>query len=222
MKLKFIALLRTSFASKGFNAKELESLADLVIAQNLLTDDSTDEDLATAVTAAKPTADFVQSVASRQVSDVKKPAPVETPKPVAPVVEPEIPTTTDPVLLALLAEIKEMKTGLTNLNTEKVANTRRDQYAKALEGTSEAYKKEALEDFDLLNFKDDEHYSGWLERKSESAKVFAQEETNGGLGGERPVGGVGGKPSDNKVDPAVASFIKKSTAERTAGHSENA
>ncbi len=100
MKQKLIALLKTSFANKGFNAKELESLADLIIGQNSLTDDSADENLTIAVTAAKPMADFVQSVASRQVTDVVKPKPVDTPAvpaPVAPVIDPNE-TATDKAL----------------------------------------------------------------------------------------------------------------------------
>ncbi|MNL45312.1 hypothetical protein D3C87_1679490 [compost metagenome] len=114
---------------------------------------------------------------------------------------------------ALVTSTQALAEGLKAVQTEKVANTRREQYAKLLEGTSETYKKEALEDFDLLNFKDDEHYSGWLERKTESVKDFVQEETNNSLGGDRPTGGygtpVGGKKeaSAAEVDAAVDAII---------------
>jgi len=122
MKLKLIALLKTSFASKGFNAKELESLADLIISQQSLTDESADDDLTTAVTNAKPVADFVQSVASRQVSDVVKPKPAEPAKPVEPA-KPTEPVTTDDMpewAKALVTSTQALAQGLQAIQTEKV------------------------------------------------------------------------------------------------------
>lgn len=216
MKQKLIALLKTSFASKGFNAKELESLADILIAQNLITDETTDEDLTTAVTNAKPVADFVQSVASRQVTDAKKPAKVEV-KPITPEVEaPDVDpneTPTEKMLRQALAGITALTAEVATIKSEKIGNTRREQYAKALEGVKESVKAGLLEDFDLLSFKDEDHFSGWLANKSEKAKDLIQEETNDGLGGDRPAGGAGGnagkvkEASAAEVDAAVESII---------------
>lgn len=194
MKQKLIALLKTSFASKGFNAKELEALADLVIGQHTLTDESTDEDLSTAVTAAKPTADFVQSVASRQVSDVKKPKPVDTPADPAPAptVDPNE-TATDKALRLIMEKLEKQEQTIAAFGQEKVATTRREQYAKTLEGTSDAFKAKALKDFDRMSFKDDEDFSSYLADATEDAKGIIQEAANDGLVNDRPVGGAGGK-----------------------------
>jgi len=214
MKQKLIALLKTSFASKGFNQKELEALADLVIGQHTLTDDSTDEDLTTAVTAAKPTADFVQSVASRQVSDVKKPKPVETP---TEPVEPAKPVTTDDMpewAKGLVTSVGALAQGLQAIQAEKVGNTRRDQYAKTLEGTSDAFKAKALKDFDRMSFKDDEDFNSYLTDATEDAKGFIQEEANNNLGGDRPTGGF--VKSDPKGEKEVSPAMKELIAERTA------
>jgi hypothetical protein len=202
MKQKLIALLKTSFASKGFNAKELDSLADLLIAQNVITETSTDEDLATAVTGAAPVADFVQSVASRQVSDAVKPKPVE---PVTVPVVPNVPVVDpneDPTAKALrliMEKLEKQEQTISQMGSEKVATTRREQYIKTLEGTPEAYKTEALKDFDRLSFKDDADYTEWLGGKTESVKVIVQEAANGGLGGDRPNGGAGGSNASTKV-----------------------
>ncbi|MCX3266548.1 hypothetical protein [Pedobacter agri] len=201
MKQKLIALLKTSFASKGFNAKELESLADLIISQQSLTDESTDEDLSTAVTAAKPTADFVQSVASRQVSDVKKPAKVEEPAKKEDPAEPATPTDMPEWAKGLLTSVGALTQGLAAIQSEKVGNTRREQYAKTLEGTSEAFKTKALKDFDRMAFKDDEDFNSYLADATEDAKIFIQEDANGGMGNDRPVGGIGG--STKKVKEAT-------------------
>lgn len=218
MKQKLIALLKTSFASKGFNAKELESLADLLISQQSLTDESTDEDLTTVVTNAKPVADFVQSVASRQVSDVKKPKvdPVTTTTDVKADVDPNE-TPTEKMLRQALEGITALTAEVANIKGEKVATTRKSQYEKALEGVSDSVKAGLLEDFDLLNFKDDEQFNGWLEKKTESAKGFIQDEANSGLGNDRPAGG-NGKPvaGEKEVSPAMKELIAEREAKAKA------
>ena len=204
MKTKLIALLKTSFASKGFSQKTLEGIADRLIENNNLTDQSTDEDFNSGIEAFKPFADLMQSEISRQVNEKKTPA-VETPtNPVVPVVTPEAPTTTDPVLLALLAELKELKTGLATVQGEKVATTRREKYLKTLEGLSDAQKADKLADFDLLNFKDDDHFNSWNESKAESVKALIQEAADQGLGGDRPTGGVGGNNASTKKEATEA------------------
>lgn len=207
MKQKLIALLKTSFASKGFNQKELESLADLVISQQSLTEESAYEDLTTAVTNAKPVADFVQSVASRQVSDVKKPAKVEEPANPANPAKPAEPTKTDDMpewAKGLVTSIGSLTQGLAAINAEKVGNTRREQYAKTLEGTSEVFKTKALKDFDRMTFKDDEDFNSYLTDATEDAKSFIQDEANNNLGGDRPGGGiiapVGGKKEASEAE----------------------
>lgn len=192
MKQKLIALLKTSFASKGFNAKELESLADLIIGQHTLTDESTDEDLTTAVTAAKPTADFVQSVASRQVSDVKKPK-VEDPKEPKEPAEPAKPVATEDMpewAKALVTSTQALAQGLQAIQAEKVGNTRRDQFIASMKGTTPEYQAKQLKSFDRITFKDDEDFTSYLEDTKDDHAAAAQEDANNGLGGERPAGGV--------------------------------
>ena len=131
-------------------------------------------------------------------------------------------TKTEKMLRLMMEKMEKQDQAIAAMSTEKVANTRREQYAKALEGTSEAYKTKALKDFDRLNFKDDEDYSAWLTESTEDAKGFAQDEANNGLGGERPSGGTGGAQQSTKVAPAVASFIaKQNEARKTAAGSES-
>lgn len=213
MKQKLILLLKTSFASKGFNAKELESLADLIISQQSLTDDSTDEDLTTAVTGAKPVADFVQSVASRQVSDVKKPKVEEPANPAEPA-KPAEPTEDMPAWAkALVSSTQALAQGLQAIQAEKVGSTRREQYAKTLEGLTDAQKADKLADFDLFNFKDDEHFNTWNESKAESVKALIQENANNNLGGDRPAGGFGKVPSGEKeVSPLMKGYLETQAA----------
>jgi len=95
-----------------------------------------------------------------------------------------------PLLEAQAASTKALTDQIAAINGEKVANTRREQYAKTLEGLPEVLKADKLADFDLLNFNDDEHFNTWKEGKAESYKVLIQENANGALGGDRPAGGV--------------------------------
>jgi len=192
MKAKLIALLKTSFASKGFNAKELESLADLIIGQNTLTDESTDEDLSTAVTAAKPTADFVQSVASRQVSDVKKPVKVEEPAKKEDPAEPAPPTDMPEWAKGLVTSVGALAQGLAAIQSEKVGNTRREQFVQSMKGTSEDYQTRELKKFDRMAFEKDEDFTAFLEEIKDDHAAAIQDDANENLGVDRPVGGVGG------------------------------
>lgn len=203
MKIKLIALLKTSFASKGFSQKTLEGIADLLIANNNLTDQSTDEEVTAGIEAIKPMTDLMQSEISRQVND-QKPKPVETPKP-AEQAAPTEPTEDMPAWAkALVTSTQALAQGLQAIQGEKVATTRREQYAKTLEGLSEAQKADKLSDFDLLNFKDDEHFATWNQSKAESIKMLIQDEANQGLGGDRPNGGVGGSNSSTKNEATEA------------------
>ena len=205
MKTKLIALLKTSFASKGFNAKELESLADLIISQQSLTDDSADEDLTTAVTNAKPVADFVQSVASRQVSDVKKPAKVDEPKDEPKKDEPNPnETATEKLLREILEGQKSQAAELAALKADKVGGTRREQFIKSMDGTSPEYQARELKRFDRIAFKDDEDFTSFLEDTKEDHSAAIQEAADQGLGGDRPTGGVGGNNASTKKEATEA------------------
>lgn len=219
-------MLKTLFASKGFSQKALEGLADILVPN--LTEESTTEELTAAITGLQPMTDIMQSEINRQVNDAKKPKPADpkpepTPEPGKPAPAPEGETPEQKSLRLILEKLEKQDATIAAMQSEKVGNTRREQYAKALEGTSEAYKTKALKDFDRLSFKDDADFTDWLTESTEDAKVFVQEETNAGLGGERPAGGTGGAQAQStKVAPAVAAFIaKQNAARKTVAGSES-
>lgn len=87
MKKKLINLLKTSYSDKGFNATELEGIADLLITSNNLKDEATDEELSNAVSGASSYVNLLQKVGNRYASQVEskyqgyvKPGPPEPPK----------------------------------------------------------------------------------------------------------------------------------------------
>lgn len=71
MKKKLINLLKTSYSDKGFNATELEGIADLLITSNNLKDEATDEELSNAVSGASLYVNLLQKVGNRYASQVE-------------------------------------------------------------------------------------------------------------------------------------------------------
>lgn len=217
MKQKLIALLKTLFASKGFNAKELEGLADIAIKQQNLTDDSTDEDLTAASEAIKPLADFTQSVASRQVTDVKKPKPVD-PKPDDTPAPDDVPnpneTATEKMLRQLLEGQKAQAAELAALKGEKVTNTRKATVESKLANVDDKFKAATLKAFGRMKFETQEEFDEYLTELETDAKDFVKVEgSEDGISDVfRPAGGVGtpkgGKEaSAAEVDAAVEAII---------------
>lgn len=205
MKTKLIALLKTSFASKGFNAKELEEWAGKTIDLLSLTDTSTDEDLTAAVTRMAPIVDLTQSIASRQVTDATKPKPVETTPTPTPVVTPEAPVSTDPVVLALQEQVKTLMQGLQSVQAEKAVTAREAELTPLLVGADPQYKETLLELAKSKSSLSDEEYSNWFENQAKpSVAKHVQWIADNGLGGDRPTGGVGGSNSSTKKEATEA------------------
>ncbi|MDQ1139428.1 hypothetical protein [Pedobacter agri] len=202
LKDRIALRLKALFAGVALSKKSVEAVAEKLAKG--LTDESTDEDIDGKLNERnelfsfedqKKHDDYLAGKAAKEASDkaAADKAAAEKAAAEGKVDIPEdAPAWLKPLLEAQAATTKALTDQIAAINGEKVANTRRDQYAKTLEGTSEAFKAEALADFDLLNFKDDDHYSEWLGKKTESVKVFIQEDANGGMGNDRPVGGQGG------------------------------
>lgn len=107
---------------------------------------------------------------------------------------------------------KLLRDEITSIKGEKVASTRREQFIKSMEGTSEAYQAKELKRFDRITFKDDEDFKTFLEDTKDDHAGAVQEEANGGLGGDRPSGsGVStetkkGEASQAEIDAAFKNF----------------
>jgi len=70
IKERVLASLKTSYAKYGFKKDELSSLTDIISAN--LTDESTDEQISAAVTAAEGYAKMMQTVYNRGISETSK------------------------------------------------------------------------------------------------------------------------------------------------------
>lgn len=87
--------------------------------------------------------------------------------------------------------------------------SRRELLVKELEGTTDSYKNSILENFGLINFKDEEAFTGYLNGVKNHVATFKQELADKGLGQQ-------GKPSfgtvnEDGISAAVQSYVKDKT-----------
>lgn len=224
LKIKTAARLKALFAGVALSKKSVDAIGDQ-LAKAGLTDESTDEEIDVKLNERnalfsfedqKKFDDYQVGKATKEAADkeAKRIADASAGKPE----EVELPADTPPWMKTFIeaqaASNKALQDQIAAITGEKVTNTRKEQYAKALEGTSEAFKTKALKDFSKMKFENDEDFNGFLTEATEDAKGFIQEESNSGLGGDRPNGGTGGntgkgvkEASAAEVDAAVNSII---------------
>lgn len=103
-----------------------------------------------------------------------------------PVVDPEMPAWAK----ALVTSTQALAKGLESIQGEKVTSTRKQQYEKVLEGTSDTFKVKALKDFGKMKFETDDEFTEFLTDAETDAADFIQEASNNGLTNQTPVRGV--------------------------------
>lgn len=111
----------------------------------------------------------------------------------------------------LLTSVKTLSDTVATLQAEKIGGTRKSQVEKALENVSETYRKGKLNDFDRMNFKDDEDFNSYLEGVKTDSADFVQTETNAGLSkAGKPIMATGGvqtkQATDAELDSAMSNF----------------
>lgn len=196
MKQKLLNLLKPKFANKGFSQKTIEGLADILVKN--LTEESTDEEVNTAIDGVTPFAEIMQAENTRYANEVKAKVtkPVETEKKADEVVTDPNETETDKMLKAALAGIQALTGEIASIKGEKVTQTRREQYAKVLEGKDPVFVASELKKFDKMSFKDDEDFTTTLAE-------FTQDLTNSGLGVDKVTPGLANLPTGSKIKPAT-------------------
>lgn len=121
IKEKVLASCKTSFAKYGLKKDELAKLVDQIVAGRGLTDESTDENVAEAITAVEPYVGMMQAAFNRAVSETAKKYegwvdPKATPAPPVP------PTTETPLTAEAVAKmIAEVKNDQQKAVNEAVA-----------------------------------------------------------------------------------------------------
>jgi hypothetical protein len=202
LKIKIAARLKAKAAGVNLSQKRIDAI--VTRAEKGLTEESDDAAIDANLAAIDELTPFkdIAALDDHERAKAKKDADDKEAKRLADIAagkkpdDIELPADTPEWAKAFMKTQKEeadaLKAEIASIKGEKVATTRREQYAKALEGTSEAFKAKALKDFDRMSFKDDEDFTSYLTDATEDAKVFIQEDANSGLGGDRPTGGAGG------------------------------
>lgn len=220
LKIKIAARLKVKAAGVNLSQKRIDAI--VARAEKGLTDESDDTAIDANLEIINELTPF-KDIAALDDHERAKEAKVKADKEAArlkaieegkpePVVEDPNESSTDKLLKALMAKMEKQDAAIAAMAGEKVTTTRREQYAKALDGTSDAFKAKALKDFDRMNFKDDDDFTSYLTDATEDAKGFIQEESNNGLGGDRPAGSgtsaetKKGEASQAEIDAAFKNF----------------
>ncbi|MEJ2905084.1 hypothetical protein WAE58_21745 [Pedobacter panaciterrae] len=203
LKIKIVARLKAKAAGVNLSKERIDAI--VLRAEKGLTDESDDTaidanlDLINELTPFKDIAalDDHDRAKAKKLAEDKEAARLKaleegkTP-------EPELPVDTPEWMKAFIAtqaaSNKALQEQIAAIKGEKVTNTRREQIAKLLENTTDAYKADKLADFDLLGFKDDESFETYKTSLEARSKDFVKsEEADNGIGGAfKPMGGAGG------------------------------
>lgn len=111
----------------------------------------------------------------------------------------------------LIDSNKALSEKLTAIEGEKTVTSRKQQLADKLKDAPEQFRNDVLTDIEEINFKDDDHFNTYVERKVAAAAGIIQANSDSGLGKDKPFGGKPGAPgkeaSKEELD-AVMSNIK--------------
>lgn len=182
MNKAFILLqLKTKYSKLGLSEKALSALADKILSD--LGADATPADVQTAVDGVEPYVKLMQSEADTARTLARKETKPATDKgnegnpggdsePEGKSDDANVPTWAKP----LFTEISSLKAENAALKQEGANKSRRQAYEQELAGLPDDVRTQHLEDFDLLNFKDADHFTSWLDGKK--TKIAALKEAN--------------------------------------------
>lgn len=225
LKIKTAARLKALFSGVALSKKSVDAIGDQLVKAGL-TDESTEEEIDVKLNERnalfsfedqKKFDDYQVGKATKEAADkeAKRLADIEAGKTPEPEPDPNE-TPTEKLLKQALAGITALTAEVSAIKGEKVTNTRREQYAKTLEGTDAKFKTKALKDFDRMKFDTDDQFTEFLTEAETDAVDFAKtEDTENGIGSTfRPTGSAGGntgkavkEASAAEVDAAVNSII---------------
>lgn len=209
MKTKVFAKLKPKAVSLGFTEMELQGVAAR-IADNLNSEDATDEDIDAQVDAVIPFLSLGQTMATRVINKTKPIKPVETDPDKEDKSGSQTPPTVEdePSWFKNYRETQEKR--IAAIENEKVSTSRHSQL-EAIVKDAGAFGVKTLKDFSRMNFESDNAFNEYLEDTRADAEAFKQEGANNALAnmGKPAGGGV-----QTKTD--VSSVVKERIAERQA------
>lgn len=216
IKERVLAAAKTSYAKYGLKGKELEKLADVIIASKGLTDDSTDDDVNGAITGHVSYVEFMQSVANRYATDVEKKyegyvkptvPPVEPPKPDKPIIDPTKPLTLADVQKLLEEQKQSLEAANKTAMEEALAPFKQKEEAARLRTLLDGHEK--LKDIpqkfrNLYTLDKDENLDAKAEEIAADYQAMKSEMFKSGTVVEAPK-----KANEGDENDEVISMLKK-------------
>ena len=181
--------LKTEAKQYGFSESELQAYAEGIAAGVQVKDDADDATVAAAVEAAVkgalPMLRLTQSAVTRQVAQARSAWEKQQPAKPEPKQEPK---KEDDALTRITAMLEAQAKEIGELKASRVAQDRKGQLQKALDGTG-AFGEREMRNFQRLTFKDDADFDAYLSEVSESLAAYNKERADAGLNalGSRPL-----------------------------------
>jgi hypothetical protein len=221
LKIKTAARLKALFAGVALSKKTIELIGDQMSKAGL-TDESTDEEIDAKLNDRNALYSFedqkkfddyqtgkvAKEKADKEAADKKAAEEGKTP-PTNPE-DAEMPAWAK----ALIQSNQTLAQSLEAIKGEKVTNTRKEQLAEKLANTPDAFKNKAIKDFNRMKFETDDEFNDYLTETETDAADFIQEQSNAGLGGDRPPAGFGKKTGEKEVSPEMKQYQADRAAER--------
>lgn len=221
LKIKIAARLKAKAAGVNLSQKRI----DVIVARaekGGLTDESDDTaidaqlDIINELTPFTELASFDdhQRAKGKKIADDKETARLKAiadgkPEPVE--IDPNE-SKTDKMLRLLMEKLDKQDEAIASMKGEKVANTQRERYIESMKGTPAVYQAKELKRFDRMKFDRPEDFDSFLEDTKDDHAGAIQDESNNGLGADRPAGGAGGaastkgEASQAEIDAAFPNF----------------
>lgn len=232
---KVLSVLKTNAKDLGFSRGELKSVAAKIADNLTLEEDSSEEDVASAIEDAVDDAmellSVSQSAAQRAISNYKKKHNVSEEEDddddLEPSNEPQRPngnkktpnskdgqeeTDTTPVWAkSLVDQVASLAKEVSSMKSGSLSSSRRNKLEKALKDTGR-FGERRLKEFDRIKdtFKTDDEFEDYLEEVSEDLEAYNQERADEGLG---KLGVPGASATGKRTPEAKAETEKLSDAE---------
>lgn len=221
---KVLAVLMKEAKSFGFSKNELKSAASNVASNLTISDDASEEEIAAAVKEAVdsviPYLKLSQSAYGRMVKAYKDQHDTDEPsddddddkddkkKPKKDDKKDEVPEWAK----TLVSGVEALKSEISTLKGEKVAESRRSKIEKLVKDTG-TYGKTTLRNFDKMKFDSDEEFDEFVSGIESDIKEINQERANSGLEA------LGSVPAPGKKDPTKVEVATDAELDEIAGNS---
>lgn len=204
--------LKTEAKQYGFSESELQAYAEGIAAGVQIKDDADDATVAAAVDAAVkgalPMLRLTQSAVTRQVALARS----AWEKQQQTTTKPEPPKQHDPnqkdddALARITAMLEAQAKEISDLKANRVAQDRKGQLQKALDGTG-AFGEREMKNFQRMTFKDDAEFDAYMSEVNESLAAYNKERSDAGLSalGSRPLTPT--PPSESVMTDAEAEHL---------------